>query len=154
MRKQIVREAEQQRITDAWLNIDQCASVALTSEDPDYPIESALSSIQGPGWRAHSPGTQRLTIVFDSPQRIRRIRLEFIEPSSTRTQEFVLRWSGGDQLFHEIVRQQWNFSPPNAIHEIEDYRTDLTQVATLELAITPDIHCGDAIATLASLKIA
>jgi hypothetical protein len=43
---------------------------------------------------------------------------------------------------HEIVRQQWNFSPEGATAEREDYRVALTEVTILELSIIPDITGG------------
>ena len=50
------------------------------------------------------------------------IALLFEETEIVRTQEFVLRWSpDGGHSFQEIVRQQWNFSPPNTTSEIEEY---------------------------------
>src|SRR5438552_9305056 len=49
-----------------------------------------------------------------------------MRPRAARTQEFVLRWrSEDDPGFREIVRQQWNFSPPQTTREIEDYQVDL-----------------------------
>jgi hypothetical protein len=53
----------------------------------------------------------------------------------------------------EIVRQQWNFSPPHITTEVEDYRVDLSGVAVLELTIIPDIAGGVARASLNSLAI-
>jgi hypothetical protein len=77
----------------------------------DYPIESALVGEAGQGWRAANPGTQIVRIVFDKPQRLCRIWLDFEDGENTRTHEFVLRWSPGTgHSFREIVRQQWNFS--------------------------------------------
>ena len=39
----------------------------------------------------------------------------FQEDEQERTQEFVLRWSpDGGQSYREIVRQQYNFSPPQS----------------------------------------
>jgi hypothetical protein len=71
-----------------------------------------------------------------------------------RTQEFVLRWSpDGGRTFREIVRQQWNFSPPNATSEVEDYRVDLSDVTVLELVIAPAISRGTARASLKSLRV-
>jgi len=71
-----------------------------------------------------------------------------------RTQEFVLRWSGDyGGSFQEIVRQQWNFSPPQAIREVEDYRVELSGVNVLELVIVPDISRGSAHASLKSLRL-
>jgi hypothetical protein len=51
------------------------------------------------------------------------------------------------------VRQQWNFSPPNTIREVEDYRVELSQVTILELVIVPDISRGAARASLKSLRL-
>jgi len=52
-------------------------------------------------------------------------------------QEFVLRWSSDNgNSFREIVRQQWNFSPPDSIREAEDYAVELSEVTTLELCRT------------------
>jgi hypothetical protein len=70
-------------------------------------------------------------------------------------QEFVLRWSARvGQPFREIVRQQWNFSSPGAVREIEDYSVDLVNVGVLELIIVPDKSGGEAHASLAKLRIA
>jgi len=51
------------------------------------------------------------------------------------------------------VRQQWNFSPPNTIREVEEYQVDLSGVTVLELVIVPDISRGTARATLKSLRL-
>jgi hypothetical protein len=62
--------------------------------------------------------------------------LVFEETETERTQEFVLRWSGdGGRSFRKIVRQQWNFSPPNTIREVEEYQVEITDVTVLELVI-------------------
>lgn len=42
--------------------------------------------------------------------------MNFVEAADARTQEYVLRWSAdGGQSSNDIVRQQWNFSPPGTI---------------------------------------
>ena len=80
----------------------------------------------------------------------------FEETEAARTQEFVLRWfSDGGHSFREIVRQQWNFSPPETTREIEDYKVDLSEVTVLELVIIPDKSRGAAVrASLKSLRLA
>jgi hypothetical protein len=81
--------------------------------------------------------------------------LLFIEPDTARTHEFVLRWSpDGGRTFREILRQQWNFGPPEAIREAEDYRVELSGVTVLELTIIPDKSGGDARASLAQWRLA
>jgi hypothetical protein len=140
---------------DNWLDLEQIAEVELTSEESAYPIETALVPGDGPGWRAASAGEQLVRIVFDEPQQLRHIQLVFEEPDERRTQEFVLRWSpGAGEPAREIVRQQWNFHPPGATRELEDYRPDLSGVRVLELAIVPDVSGGPARASLRSLRLA
>jgi len=72
----------------------------------------------------------------------------------SRTQEFALRCSSNDETSHrEIVRQQYNFSPPDTATEREDYSVDLDSVTNLELLIIPDISGGHARASFTQLRI-
>src|SRR5438132_4937710 len=138
---------------EGWLDLDGAAVVEVTSEEKDYGIDSALVSGETQGWRAASPGTQTIRLLFDQPQRLRRISLVFEETEAERTQEFVLRWSpDGGRSFREIVRQQWNFSPPKTIREVEEYRVEISDVTVLELVIVPDISRGTPRASLKSLR--
>jgi hypothetical protein len=138
-----------------WLDLNRTALVEVTSEENGYPIESALLEAESPGWRAANSGPQTIRLVFDEPQKLRRIRLAFEDSENTRTQEFVLRWSrDAAHSFREIVRQQWNFSPPDSAREIEDYAVELSGVMVLELTIVPDRSGGAARASLASLRLA
>jgi hypothetical protein len=138
-----------------WLNVEPLAQVEVTSEDAAHPIEAALLPAAAPGWRASHSGPQTVRLVFDQPQRLRRIYLEFREDELERTQEFVLRWSSNrGQSYGEIVRQQYNFSPPATTRECEDYSVDLDGVTTLELSIVPEISGGPARASLAQLRVA
>ena len=137
-----------------WLNLQELAEVEVTSEAEGYPVESAFNSGAGPGWRAASPGKQRIRLVFDQPQSIQHMRLQFHEPEVARTQEFTVRWSGGpSEPLKEIVRQQWNFSPHGSTMESEDYVVDLKAVSILELTIDPDRGAGEALATLADWRL-
>ena len=139
---------------EGWLNLDRAAMVEVTSEEKDYPVEAALIAGELRGWRAADSGTQTIRLIFDEPQRLTRIALVFEETETERTQEFVLRWSpDGGRSFREIVRQQWNFSPPNTIQEVEEYPVELSGVTFLELVIVPDISRGAARASLKSLRL-
>lgn len=143
------------RETEAWLNLDSIAEVAVTSEDSAFPIESAFTFGASAGWRAGGGGEQTIRLAFDTPQRINRVWLRFVETEADRTQEFSLRWRPDLQgQSQEIVRQQWNFSPAGATTEVEDYKVDLENVGVLELAINPDVGNRDAVATLAEWRIA
>ena len=128
--------------------------VEITSEDKDYPVESAFASGEAQGWRAAEAGTQTIRLVFDQPQSLKRISVVFEEKEIARTQEFVLRWSAdGGNSFREIVRQQWNFSPPETIREVEEYQVELASVTVLELIIVPNVSGGSARASLKSLRL-
>ena len=136
-----------------WLDIEEIATVEVTSEDPDFPIEFAFGSGEGPGWRASQGGEQQIRLIFDVPVSLHRIQLRF-EVECQRTQEFTLRWvpaRGGSAI--EIVRQQWNFSPAASTTEIEQYVVDLDAVLVLELSIRPDLNRQEAVATLASWRV-
>ena len=156
MRKRLITPATEspRNRGDSWLDVERAAVVEVTSEDADYPIELALVSEGSRGWRAAAPGTQTIRLVFDQPQKVSCISLVFEEKETARTQEFVLRWSSDvGNAVKEIVRQQWNFSPPKTVREIEDYRVDLSGVTVLELVIVPSISRGAARASLKSLRV-
>jgi hypothetical protein len=157
MRKRIIAPGPREvaAAEPGWMDLEHLAQVEITSEDVDHPIESALIPGMGSGWRAAQPGEQTIRLLFAEPLRLKRIHLAFHEGEQERTQEFVLRWSsGGGQSYREIVRQQYNFSPPEAVREVEDYDVDLDGVTALELRIVPNISGGGARASLAQLRLA
>jgi hypothetical protein len=132
MRKYIIGHGprEVSAAEQGWLDLELLAQVEVTSEEVDYPIESALIPGTSLGWRAAQPGEQ------------------------TIRQEFALQWSpDGGQSYREILRQQFNFSPPGATREVEDYDVELAGVTILELKIVPDISGGSARASLAQLRL-
>ena len=140
---------------EQWMDVARVASAEVTSEDPKYPLESALLPASEGRWRAARPGEQIIRLVFDEPRHLRRIELVFDEPDVARTQEFVLRWSpDGGRTLREIVRQQWNFSPGGSTRQVEQYRVDVLGATLLELAIVPDISGGDARASLTRWRVA
>lgn len=137
-----------------WLDLETLAEVEFTSEDAGHPIEAALLPGDNDGWRAGKPGPQTIRLLFKQPQDIRRISLDFIEPAVARTQEYALSWSNDPMhTFHEILRQQWNFSPDGGTRETEDHLVALAGATALELTITPDIGNPGAFATLKKLRI-
>jgi hypothetical protein len=156
MRKRLITPTPQDtpHPEEGWLDLEGAGVVEVTSEDKEYPVESALVAGGMRGWRAADSGTQTIGLVFDAPQRLTRISLVFEENETERTQEFVLRWSpDGGRSFREIVRQQWNFSPPDTMREVEEYRVELSGVTVFELVIVPDINRGAARASLKSLRL-
>ena len=157
MRKRIINPVEKQNVSSDqdWLDIEKLAVAEVTSEADDCPIELALLPGNNSGWRASTPGKQIIRLLFDNPQRLRLIRLNFEELAIERTQEYILRWSpDGGHSYREIMRQQWNFSPEGATSEIEEYQVELPAVTILELSINPDISGKNVFASLKELQLA
>jgi hypothetical protein len=157
MRKRILnQESQDVSLTGRkWLALEQLAQVEVTSEDPTHPVEAALMPGTGLAWRASQPGEQMIRLLFDEPQQLKHIHLVFDEHKQERTQEIVLLWSADrGQSYQEVVRQQYNFSPPTTTREVEDYNVNLKGVTTLELRIVPDMSGGGAVASLTQLRLA
>ena len=113
------------RTSEEWLELERMTKVETTSEDPKFPIESALSLRKGSGWRAATIGIQVIRLIFDERKDLGRIKLVFSEAETERTQQFTLRWARDPNgPSREIVRQQWNFSPHGSTCEVEDYSVD------------------------------
>jgi hypothetical protein len=140
--------------TETWLPLADVADIEVTSESAAHPIEAALESGQLSGWRAATPGVQTIRLLFRQKTPLRRIVLRFVEHDVERTQEYVLRWSPDGQSFHEVVRQQWNFSPHGSTEEIEDHQVELPAATALELTIIPDKNSKHAVASLAKFGVA
>lgn len=156
MRKRILnQESQDVSLTGRkWLALEQLAQVEVTSEDSAHPLEAALMPDTNLAWRASQPGEQTIRLLFDEPQQLKHIYLVFDEHKQERTQEIVLFWSTyRGQSHQEVVRQQYNFSPPTTTREVEDYSVNLEGVTTLELRIVPDVNRGSAVASLAQLRL-
>jgi hypothetical protein len=77
MRKRIIGPGPREvaAAEPGWMDLERLAQVEITSEDADYPIESALIPGTGSGWRAAQPGEQTIRLLFDEPLSLKRIRL-------------------------------------------------------------------------------
>lgn len=157
MRKRIINDDTQRSSpqNEGWLDLEKLAQVEVSSEETQHPIEAALVPGATSGWRAAAPGQQLVRLMFDEPQNLRLIHLVFDEHEQERLQEYTLRWcSSAGQPYREIVRQQYNFSPPTTSREIEDYNVNLDSCAELELSIVPDLRGSAAHASLAEFRLA
>jgi hypothetical protein len=136
-----------------WLDVKTISRIEATSEDSRYPIKSAFE-MDGHGWRAVEVGEQTIRLIFDEPQRIKRIQLCFMEADIERTQQFTLKWSP-DRTgeMRPLIEQEWNFSPTGSTVEIENYEADLAGVKILQLVVSPGSGRGNDIATMASCRI-
>jgi hypothetical protein len=135
IRKAIIKDVPK---VSEWMDLTTLARLEITSEDPEHPIESALNA-DNKFWRAAEDGEQTIRVLFDVPQNISRISLLFEENTVSRTQQFSLSWQRVGEASVELVRQQFNFSPPGTTQEREDYQFSLEQASALKLVIIPDI---------------
>lgn len=81
MRKRIIERGHHKvpETEHHWLNLENMVQAEITSEDAAHPIESALVSGSGSGWRAAESGEQTLRLLFDEPQGVELIHLAFHE---------------------------------------------------------------------------
>jgi hypothetical protein len=158
LRKQIIRPspATPAPMTDE-IDIAAVATVLVTSEAAEHPVDHAFDAYRGPGgnrWIAGEPGEQTLILAFDAPQAIRRVALEVEEPEVARTQELQLAVStDGGRTYREVLRQEYNFSPPGTSFEREDWTLDAVGVTHLRLMIRPDKGSKPCRATITSLAL-
>jgi hypothetical protein len=143
LRKQVIKTAAATPVTTPGeIDIAAVATVQVTSEASDHPVDHAFDGSRGPGgtrWIAGEPGDQTLILVFDAPQSIRRVVLEVEEPEVARTQEIQLAVSvDGGRTYRELLRQEFNFSPPGTTFEREDWAVTAEGVTHLRLWIKPD----------------
>ena len=139
------------------IDIAAVATVQVTSEDPVHPVDHAFDPQRGPGgtrWVAGEPGEQAVILAFDAPQTIRQIILEVEETEVARTQELQLAVSNdGGQTYRELLRQEYNFSPPGTTFEREDWAVTAEGVTHLRLLIKPDKGSKPCRATITSLVL-
>jgi len=142
--------------TTGVMDIAAVATVQVTSEAPDHPIDLAFDLDRGPGgtrWIAGEPGAQTVTLVFDAPQTINQILLEVEEPEAARTQELHLSLScDGGRTYRELLRQEYNFSPAGTIFGREKWTVSAQGVTHLRL-VKPDKGDKPCRATLTSLVL-
>ena len=94
MRKRIVGRVDRESpLRLKWLDLEEIATVEVTSEAPGSPVESVFVPSQNSAWRAAVAGEQTVRVIFDEPTPLRMIELHFIEQEIERTQEFSLCWS-------------------------------------------------------------
>ena len=158
LRKQIIKSSPTHPIPmPGEIDIAAVATVLATSEDLGHPVDHAFDNQRGhrgTRWVAGEIGEQTLILAFDAPQTIRRILLEVEEPEVARTQELQLAVScDGGQTYRELVRQEFNFSPPGTPFEREDWAVTAERVTHLRLLIKPDKGGKPCRATLTSLVL-
>src|SRR5262245_32426215 len=158
LRKQIVpKRAGEPASQEGEIRIADVATVQVTSEQDNHPIDHAFDQRRGPGgsrWSADAPGEQAVTLMFDGPQAIRQVGVEVEELEVGRTQElWVSVSSDGGRTYRELVRQEFTFSPPGTTFERERWTVPPGAVTHLRVDIKPDKGGRIGCATLTSLTL-
>jgi hypothetical protein len=141
----------------AALDIAAVATVIVTSEDPAHPIDNIFNYEDHTGrgrWVAATPGEQCLILDFDTPQTIRQIALTIEEREMPRTQELTISFSSdSERSYQELIRQEYNFSPPGTTWERESWSLPALKVSYLRFQINPDKGGKPCHATITSLRL-
>ena len=157
LRKQILEDHPDTQSKPGEIPVAAVATVLVTSETVDDPIDHVFDTHRGRGgsrWVAEKPGEQTLILAFDVPQTVRKITLEIEEQAVSRTQELALSISqDGGQTYRELVRQEFNFAPPNTVFEREEWTVSAEMATHLRLSIKPDKGGKPYRATLTSLVL-
>ena len=137
-------------------DIPALATVLVTSEAPDHPVDHLFDASDGPGgtrWIAAADGEQTLVLAFDAPQTIRAVGIEAEEPGATRTNVLTISLSDdGGRTYRERIRQEFNFSPGTSF-EREEWSMPAERVTHVRIVIQPDKGNAPHRATLTSLTV-
>lgn len=156
LRKQLLQPVES-RGSYGELSIAETATVLVTSELPDHPIDYICDGQRGPGstrWIAAESGDHSIVLAFDRAQTIHAVGVEIEEREVSRTQELTLAISqDGGQTYREMLRQEFNFSPTGSTFEHEEWRVAAEGVTNLRVWIRPDKGGQSCRASMTSLVI-
>ena len=159
LRKQITPQRPGDSLLfEGEIDIAKVATVQVSSEQNDHPIDHVFDHSRGPGgsrWIADGPGEQTVILVFDTPLTITRIGVEVEEVAVSRTQELSVSVSDdGGRTYRNLVRQEFNFSPRATTFEREVWSVAAAEVTHLRLDIRPDKGGRVGRATLTTLSLA
>ena len=133
------------------------ATIIVTSEAHDHPVEHLFDGRNGPGgsrWIAAATGDQTIILAFDNPLFIRMVVLEVEERNASRTQELTLAISrDGGRTYQELLRQEYTFSPSGSTFEREEWALHAPDTTHLRIWIRPDKGNKPSYATVTSLQL-
>jgi hypothetical protein len=161
LRKNILKQDKTETASAAMMatriSVPDVAGVLVSSEEASHPIDHIFDDRNGPGgtrWIAGQVGEQTLILAFDQPQTLQKLNLEIEEPDMSRTQELSMAVShDGGQTYREMLRQEYNFSPPHTTYERERWAFPAEAVTHLRLIIRPDKRNKPCQATITSLQL-
>jgi hypothetical protein len=159
LRKRIVPALDQPLESDPTaISVVDTATVLVTSEAADYPVDHLFDERGGPGgtrWVASTPGDQTIIVAFGEPHLLHRVSLEVEDRHQSRTQELTVAISeDGGKTYREVIRQEYSFSPPGTTFEREEWVIQSPGMTHVRIWIRPDKGGALAYATMTSLRLA
>jgi len=140
---------------ERWIDIETTAVVEVSSEEKDFPIDSALLPGEAKGWLAAKPGTQTVRLMFDKPQ-----KLNVLCWFSRRTTYNAVKNLFCDGLrmvdihYKKLSVSSGISARLTAFERSRSIELNSTGVTVLELIITPEISGGTVRASLKSFHVA
>jgi hypothetical protein len=158
MRKRLIREAaNSEPRRQGEIDCTKSATVSLTSENPNHPIELIFDGVRGPGGKswmsARQNVTEQIILEFDEPHSLRRIEYEVEEGELERTQKILLEASQDrGATYHQLLVQDFTFSPGGATFQREQIQVDIPGTTNLRITVVPNVG-GSGHASLSSLRL-
>lgn len=130
-----------------WLDLDAVADVTVTARGERVSRGRSM-------WSAECPGEQLIEVRFHHPMAVRHLKVMTTEAEQARTQEMTV-WVSlhRGERHREVLRQQFNFSPPGATEQVEEYALRFEQVSAIQLRIVPSIDGRPATARVKELRV-
>lgn len=144
LRKQVLQhKAPPVRKEQDDLDVATIASVVVTSEEADHPIDNAFDRAHGRGgtqWTAGTDGEQAIILTLDAPIFIRSMAIEIEETSVARRQKLEIYISRDrEDSYTKALTQEFEFSPPGTTFESERWELNAEGVTNVQVRIIPDI---------------
>jgi hypothetical protein len=130
-----------------WLELDAVADVTIVAG-------GRRAARVDRRWSTDSAGEQTIEIRFRQPTRVRRLRVVSSELQQRRTQEMTI-WASlhRGERHHEVLRQQFTFSPNGATQHAEEYAVQLDDVSIIQLRIVPSVDGRPAVACVSEFRV-
>jgi len=158
LRKRILAEHPMEPVPpmDLW-DVPSRATVLVTSEASDHPVDHLFDTLGGPGgsrWVAGTDGEQTLILAFDQPQSVRQVGIEAEERERSRTQVLCVSFSAdGGRTYRDRIQQEFNFSPSGATFQRETWAMPAEGVTHLRVTVRPDKGDAPGRASLTALTL-
>jgi hypothetical protein len=157
MRKRLIDAVNSEPRRQGEIDCTTSATVAITSENPNHPVEVIFDGVRGPGgktWMSARPNvTEQIIVEFDEPHSLKRIEYEVEEHDLERTQKILLEASQDrGTTYRQLLVQDFTFSPGGATFQREQIQVDVPGATHVRITVVPNL-AGSGHASLSSLRL-